>query len=156
MSDASGNDGSNGGEEERPERNGDGSDGGSDGDSQSEQRQETSTLQTVVILVSVGLTVLLFAYAGWQMVVAPGTAVPPQVAIEETRSMANDSVAVDVRLRNPNSVGLVTATVQSDCSSPPPTVQFSYVPASSTRTGTLVCPPGTTNASVSMANWVSP
>jgi hypothetical protein len=77
------------------------------------------------------------------------------VTVVGTEPLPNGSVAVTVELRNPMDVGLVTATVESDCTSPPAEVQFSYVPASTRRTGTLVCPAGTTDPSVSMANWVS-
>jgi hypothetical protein len=77
------------------------------------------------------------------------------VSVVGTETVENGSVAVEVRLRNPRGVGLVTATAQSDCSSPPTQVEFSYVPAASTRTGTLVCPAGTTAPNVSLANWVA-
>lgn len=152
MSGGSEGDGKNGGG--RPEHNRGEGDGGSGGDGRSERDGETSTAEKAVILLSVAVTLLLFAYAGWQMAFGP-TSAAPQVTVEGTERLANDSVAVTVRLRNPGDVGLITATVQSNCSSTPQTVQFSYVPAASTRTGTLVCPPDTTDPSVSMANWIS-
>ena len=140
-------------------RNADGGDhesGGNDrrDDGQSEQQQGTSTVDKVIMVISVTVTVLLFAYAGWQ-IVTPPQGDTPQVSVVGTDTLRNGDVAVTVRLRNPKDVGLITATVESNCSSPPAEVQFSYVPASSTRSGTVVCPAGTTDPSVSIANWVS-
>lgn len=136
-----GKNGSNGPGEESGDGDGDGSDEG------------VSTVEMAVILVSVLFTLLLFGYVGWQMVAAP-SGTTPSVSVVGTEPVDNGSVAVEVELRNPRGVGLVTATVQADCSSPPPQVSFSYVPAASTRTGTLICPPGTTAPNVSLANWV--
>ncbi|WP_459194262.1 hypothetical protein [Halosimplex sp. J119] len=135
--------GQNGGSE-----NGPGQNGGS-GD-----QQGPSWAEKGVMVVSVAFTVLLFAYAGWQMVGTP-TGETPQVSVEGTDPLENGSVAVTVRLRNPSDVGLVSATVEANCSSPPPEIGFSYVPAASTRTGTLVCPRRTTDPSVSVSSWVS-
>lgn len=122
-------------------------------DSESEQQPDASTAEKVVMVLSVALTIVLFAYAGWQIVTPPQAETPEATVVEET-SLEDGSVAVTVQLRNPSDVGLITATVESNCTSPPPQVEFSYVPASSTRTGTLVCPPGATDPSVSLANWV--
>lgn len=116
--------------------------------------QGTSTAEKAVIVISVAFTLLLFAYAGWQIATPPRTDVP-QASVVGTEQLDDGSVAVTVRLRNPKDVGLVSATVESNCTTPPPQVEFSYVPASTTRTGTLVCPSGTTDPSASVANWVS-
>lgn len=123
-------------------------------DDDSDRRQQASAAEKAVLAISIVLTVVLFAYGGWQIVSPPQGPVP-EAAITETQPLEDGSVAVTVELRNPTDVGLVTATVQSNCSSTPPQVEFSYVPASSTRTGTLVCPPGTTDPSVSLTNWVN-
>lgn len=128
--------------------------GGGNGDGDADQSQ-TSTAHKAVVVVSVTFTVLLFAYAGWQMAAPPAQTNAPQVSVVDTAPIEDGNVAVTVRLRNPTDVGLVTVTVESNCSSPPAEVQFSYVPASSTRTGTLVCPSGTTSPTVSVANWIS-
>lgn len=133
---------------------GDGPDDGGDAERRNDRKRTASTAEKAVITISVTFTLLLFAYAGWQMAV-PQQADDPQVSVVGTEPMPDGSVAVRVRLRNPTDVGFVSVTVQSSCSSPPPAVQFSYVPALSSRTGTLVCPPGTTNPAVSIANWVS-
>lgn len=136
---------------------GDGSTGsGNDrrGASDQQERRQASLAEKGVIVISIAFTLLLFIYAGWQIATEPAMDVP-QVSVVETEALADGRVAVTVRLRNPNDVGLVSATVQSSCSSPPAEVQFSYVPASATSEGTVVCPSGTTDPSVSLANWVS-
>lgn len=124
-----------------------------DGGRQSDQQEQTSTAEKALIAISVAFTLFLFAYAGWQIVTPPQTDVP-QASVVGTERLADGSVAVSVRLRNPADVGLVTATVESNCTTPPPSIEYSYVPASSNRTGTLVCPAGTTDPSVSVSNWM--
>ena len=129
---------------------------GDDGDQADSQRQrEHSTAEKAVMVVSIAFTISLLAFAGWQMATAPSTGAEPTVSVVETEPMENGSVAVTVRLRNSKDVGLVSATVSADCTSPPAEVAFSYVPAASDRTGTIVCPPGTTDPDVSMASWVT-
>lgn len=121
--------------------------------SESGQQQGASPAEKVVMVISIVTTVLLFAYAGWQIVTLP-QAGTPEATVVETASIQNGSVAVMVQLRNPSDSGLITATMGANCTSPPAQVMFSYIPASSTRTGTLVCPAGTTDPFVSLANWV--
>ena len=106
------------------------------------------------MVVSVLFTVSLFVFVGWQVVSGP-TAADPQATVVDTRTAANGSVVVTVELRNRQEIGLVSATVEVDCATPPPTVQFSYVPADSVRRGRLVCPPGTNDTSVGVSSWVN-
>ena len=121
---------------------------------QSNGKKRPSTVEKVVMVVSVLFTLSLVAYAGWQMAMTPNTSAP-NASVADIESLPNGDVAVTVRLRNPRDVGLISATVESQCTTPPPSVQFTYVPASTTRQGTLVCPPGTTNPNVSVTNWVA-
>ncbi len=123
-------------------------------DDQSQQQTGTSTAEKAVMILSTTFTVLLFVYAGWQLA-TPAVADAPEVSITGTEPVGNGSVAVTVQLQNPSDTGLITAAVESDCSSPPVAVSFSYIPADSTRTGTLVCPAETTEPSVTVVNWVS-
>lgn len=122
MGSNSGSGGNDGGQQRSTSGNADGSDGQTGGDNQNgggqSGSQGASTVEKGVTVVSVAFTLLLFAHVGWQMVVPPQTTTP-QVSVGETEPMANGSVAVTVRLRNPANVGLITATVQSNCSSPP-------------------------------------
>ncbi|SFS00462.1 hypothetical protein SAMN05216559_2363 [Halomicrobium zhouii] len=114
---------------------------------------ETSTTQKVVMAVSILFTLSLVAYGAAQMAATP-SGVAPSATVVGTDTMPNDEVAVSVRLRNPGDVGLVSVTVEADCARPPPSVQLTYVPASTRRQATLVCPAGTTDPNVSVANWV--
>lgn len=106
------------------------------------------------MIVSVLLTVVLFTFAGWQMVSGP-TAAQPQATVVGTQTTANGSVVVTVELRNRQDIGLVSATVEADCDTPPPEVGFEYVPADSVRRGQLVCPPGSGTPTVSVSSWVN-
>lgn len=114
---------------------------------------ETGTVEKAVMAFSIAIAVLLFAYAGFQALGGASSA-PPEATVVGTERLSDDSVAVRVQIRNPRDTGLVAATVESDCTSPPPEVRFSYLPADSTETGTLVCPANTTSPNVSVANWI--
>lgn len=131
------------------------SDGGQSGEEESRQQREPSAAEKAVMVVSIAFTVSLFAFAGWQMAMAPSDGAEPEVSVVGMEPMEDGSVAVTVRLRNPRNVGLISATVSSNCTSPPTELEFSYIPADSDRTGTLVCPPGTRTSSVSVVSWVS-
>lgn len=130
-----------------------GGSGGNGGGDQSNGKQGASTVEKVVMVVSVLFALSLLAYGGWQMAVTPD-ATTPNATMVGTDATPSGDVAVTVRLRNPRDVGLVSATVESDCTTPSPEVQFTYVPASTTRQATLVCPPGTTAPDATVVNWV--
>lgn len=123
------------------------------GGGQSSGKQGTSTAQLAVMVVSVLFTLSLLAYGGWQVVTAP-EATTPTVSVAETETLPVGDVAVTAQLSNPSYVGLVSATVEANCTTPPPSVELRYVPASSTRRATLVCPGGTTDPGVSVTDWV--
>ena len=142
MSGRGGDDGSEGGRSGVARRS-------DDGDDRSEGK---STVEKAVMAVSVAFTLLLFAYAGWQLVAVPSGGVPA-ASVADSQTLSNGSVAVTVRVRNPSNVGLITATVESPCTDPPVELQFTYLPADATRTGTLVCPPGSTSPTVSVTSW---
>lgn len=124
------------------------------GGGQSRNEQRTTTAEKAVMVVSVLFTLSLITYGGLQMVTTPdGTT--PNAAVVETEPLPSGEVAVTIRLTNPGDVGLISTTIAANCSTPQPSVQLTYVPASSTRQGTLVCPPDTTNPNVSVTNWVT-
>lgn len=145
----------NGGGGNSGQNGGGGNSDQNDGGSQSNGSRTTTTAEKAVMVVSVLFTISLVIYGGWQMAVAP-TATTPNATVVETETIPSGDVAVTVRLRNPGDVGLISATVEANCSTPPPSVELTYVPALSTRQGKLVCPPGTTDPNVSVANWVTP
>lgn len=134
--------------------NGNGSGQRQGSDDQSDGQDKPSTPEKAVMAVSIVFTVLLFAYAGWQMAMTP-SGTTPQPTVVGTETLENGSVAVTVRLRNSQGIGLISATVSSNCTSPPAEYRFTYVPAVSDRKATLVCPPGTSDPSVSISNWES-
>lgn len=158
-SDSSQNDGN-----ERPPRNGNGEQsarkdasgksgpngpsGGSNG------KQKPSTAEKAVMVVSVLVTLSLITYGGLQMVMTQDGATP-SAAVVGTEILPNGDVAVTVKLTNAGDVGLISTTVEANCSTPPPSVELTYVPARSTRRATLVCPSGTTSPTVSVSNWVT-
>ena len=128
-------------------------DGGRDGGGGHSDGKQ-STVEVAVMVVSILFTAALFTFAGWQMVSGPTTA-QPQATVVGTETVANGSVVVTVELRNRQDIGLVSATVGADCSTPPPEVRFEYIPASSNRRGNLVCPPGSETPTVSVSSWVN-
>lgn len=128
---------------------GGGSNGGDDGGS-----DDVPAAEKVVMAASVAFTVALFGVAVWYAVTGSG-AVAPTVSVVESQPTADGGVAYTVVLHNPGDVGLVSATVEAGCADPPAEVVFENVPASGRRTGTVVCPPGTTDPAVSVSTWIA-
>lgn len=112
------------------------------------------TAEKAMMALSFLFTVALLSYVGWQVVAGPASAPEPSVQVAGTETLSDGRVAVTVELRNQQDRGLIAATVESRCTSPPASVQFTYVPADATQTGTLVCPPGTENPQASVTSWV--
>ncbi|WP_254546558.1 hypothetical protein [Halomarina pelagica] len=50
-------------------------------------------------------------------------------------------------------VGLVSVTVEANCTPPPTELTFQHVSTDSRRVGRSVCPPGTTDPGVSVSSW---
>lgn len=116
------------------------------------EQQEPSTAEKVVTAISVAFTVLVFSYAVWHAVEPPdGT--HPEVEVVGTERADNGSVLVHVLFKGSGDRGLASATVETDCTQPPPELTFEHVPADGRERGTLVCPPGTTDPSVSVSSW---
>lgn len=130
-----------------------GDDGSGDGLVAESGSDQVSTAEKVVMVVSVGFTVLLFGFAIWQAVTGPG-ALAPTVSVQGSQPAPGDDVQFTVQLRNPGDVGLVSVTVEAGCTDPPAEVVFENVPADGRRTGTVVCPSGTTDPQVSVSTWV--
>lgn len=154
----SGDDRSRNGSENDGGRNGDGGNGGrsggggGNGDGGSDD-DGPSGAEKAVMAISVGFTLALFAFVVWQAMTTP-TGVPPQASVIGTQSMSDGSVTVSVRLDNPSDVGLQMATVEVDCTSPPPEIQFQNVPADDYQIGYVNCPSGTSNPNASVSWWI--
>lgn len=112
-----------------------------------------STAEKVVMVVSALFTLVFFSFALWQVVAAPATG-DPTVRVADTRTTAGGEVVVTVELRNTQDVGLSTAIVEAQCTSPPTELTFQHVPSGGRRTGQIVCPPGTEDPKVSLASWI--
>lgn len=109
-------------------------------------------VEKVVMVASVLFTLSLFGFAIWQSLTGASAAAP---AVGVTGSeVTTDGVQYTVELRNEGDVGLVSATVVVRCTDPPTTFTFANVPASGHREGTVVCPPGTADPTVSVVTWV--
>jgi len=114
---------------------------------------DISTAEKAVMVISVGFTVTLFGFAIAQALMAPGPAEPTVVIIDE-RPASDGDVIYTVELRNHDDVGLVSATVEAACTDPPAELRFQNIPASGTREGSVVCPPGTRDPALSVTTWV--
>lgn len=112
-----------------------------------------STAEKAVMAVSAAVTVALFGFALWHALAGPG-AVAPNVAVVDSQPAPSGGVAFTVELRNRGDLGLVSATVEAGCTDPPTEIVFQNVPADGHRTGTVVCPPGTSDPGVSVTTWV--
>lgn len=114
---------------------------------------EPSTAEKVVMGISVTFTVLLFAYVLWQAIITP-SAVSPEANVIGTSTMTDGDVRVRVELINNQDIGLTLATVEVDCSSPPPELEFQHVPADGRVTGYVTCPSGTSSPEASVSTWI--
>lgn len=128
-------------------------DGENSDDRARSKSDEPSTAEKAVMAISVAFTVLLFGYVIWQAAVTPSTG-SPEANVVGVSTMEDGSVRVNVELINERDLGLITATVEVDCASPPPEIAFQNVPADSRSTGYVTCPPGTSNPSASVSAWI--
>lgn len=105
-----------------------------------------------LMVMSVIFTVALLSFVLWQALTTTATPIPT-ASVTATETLPGGDVQVSVVFRNPQSVGLVMATVEVDCDTPPPELTFEHVPADGRRTGTVICPPGTTNPTATVSTW---
>lgn len=132
-------------------------DGGSrddEGGAGTDDSDGMSAAEQAVMAASVGFTVALFGVALWYAFTGPG-AVTPAVTVLDSQQSPGGDVVFTVELRNPGDVGLVSVTVSAECTDPPTELTFENVPATARRTGRVVCPPGTSDPSVSVSSWVT-
>jgi len=133
-------------------------DGGSDsGDGQrgsgDDGERERSRAEQAVALVSVVFTVLLFAFLVWQALHVSASATPA-AHVQSVDDLPGNRTGVTVVLANPVPEGLLLATVEVDCTQPPPSIDFTHVPTDGRETAVLVCPDGTTsNATANVTVW---
>lgn len=123
--------------------------GGGESDGENE---DVPLFEKAVMAVSVLFTLSLFGFAVWQSLTGAG-AVAPAVGLTGSEASA-DGIQYTVELRNEGDIGLVSATVEVGCTDPPITFTFANVPAGGRRVGTVVCPPGTSDPTVSVVAWV--
>ena len=125
---------------------------------QSDRREDESDdegpslADRLIVVTSTVFTLLLFAYVIWQGATTPIDA-SPTATVVGTDTLQDGSVEVTVEFENPQDIGLVSATVEVDCGTPPPELTFDHVPADDRRTGYVICPSGTENPSASVTSW---
>jgi hypothetical protein len=115
--------------------------------------QRARRFEVVVVTISAILVVALLGYAAWQTATASG-AVSPQTHIKDTTTQSDGSVIVTVSLSNPQDHGLEQVTVTTVCEKKSIPVLFEHVPAMSTETAQVMCPPGTDRPMVSISSWI--
>lgn len=120
--------------------------------SDDEGDEGSSLAERVFMAMSVIFTVALFSFVIWQASTTP-TMVEPSATVTDTEQLPGGEVKVTVSFRNPQDVGLVMATVEVDCDTPPPELTFELVPADDQRTGHVICPPGTTDPTATVSTW---
>jgi hypothetical protein len=107
----------------------------------------------IVVAISAVLVLALLGYAAWQTATASG-AVSPQTHIEGTTTQSDGSVIVTISLSNPQDHGFEQVTVTTVCEKRTIPVLFEHVPAKSTETARVLCPPGTDHPIVSLSSWI--
>ncbi|MFD1646503.1 hypothetical protein [Haloarchaeobius litoreus] len=114
-------------------------------------------LETGIMIVSALLLVGLLGYIASQAIVAP-TAAEPTATIDSVEPLPSDSpqggsIRVTVSLENEGETGLSSVEVVVRCGSVERSLVFTHVPARGHRTGTVICPRGTT-PTANIAAWI--
>lgn len=111
-------------------------------------------LERAIVVASVLLVLGTLGYVGWQ---ATGTTADgvPSATVERVEPMPGpdaDRSRVRVRLDNRRGTGLATVSVAVHCGDAERSLSFEHVPAGGHRTGTVVCPGGST-AVAEVVSW---
>lgn len=130
-----------------------GEDGSGEGSADSGDDGSALWVDRILMAISAVFTVALFAFVIWQGVTTPSAGVPT-AQVTGTETLQDGDVRVAVTFRNPRDVGLVLATVEVDCDTPPPELTFEHVPADDRRTGHVICPSGTENPNATVSTWI--
>lgn len=114
-------------------------------------------LEAGIMIVSALLLVGLFGYIASQAIVAPAAA-EPTATVDSVERVPPDSpqagsLRVTVSLKNEGETGLSSVEVAVRCGSVERSLSFTHVPARGHKTGTVICPQGTT-PDVSVATWI--
>jgi hypothetical protein len=114
-------------------------------------------LESVIVVVSVILIIGILGYLGSQAVTEPSTP-NPIATIDSVDSVRADdprsgSVRVTVALDNRGETGLSSVAVAVQCGETERSLVFTRVPARGHRTGTVICPRGTT-PTASVTTWI--
>lgn len=113
---------------------------------------ESMWAERLLMAASVVFTVMLFSFVLWQASTTPATA-EPTATVTETETLSGGDVKVTISFQNAQDVGLIMATAEVDCDTPPPELTFEHVPADDRRTGYVICPPETTDPIVTVSTW---
>lgn len=114
-------------------------------------------LEGVIMVLSVLLIVGVLGYLVSQAVVTPDGP-KPTAAVESVEPFpadepGSDTVRVTFRLDNEGETGLQSVEVEVRCGGNERSLLFSYVPGNGHRTGTAICPQGSTPR-VSVVAWI--
>lgn len=110
-------------------------------------------LELVIVVASVLLIAGMLGYVLWQAAVTPEPA-DPVATVDGVEPMADaDRQQVTILVENEGGTGLTSVRVAVRCGSLESSLEFAYLSPGGRRTGTVVCPAGTT-PEVAVENWV--
>ena len=113
---------------------------------------DQSTAQRLVTVLSLALTLVIFAALVWQAVTAPAGQ-QPRVSVVDTTALSDGNEVVTVAVENPAAVGFESVTVDVGCTDPPVTETVEHVPAGDRRAVHVVCPDWNGSASARVRSW---
>lgn len=123
-----------------------------DGDTGS-GRSGAALVERAIVVVSVLLIAGMLGYVFWQASSGPSTPDPAaEVASVESRQ-GSEQQSVTVTLTNTGDTGLSTVWVSVRCGDRAATLEFTHVAGGARRTGTVICPAGTT-PEASVQSWI--
>lgn len=124
-----------------------------DASSKNDNSGAAGLLERVIVVASVLLILGTLGYIAWQAAGTSTTADPIAIveAVEPTSS--GERLHVAVRLDNRRGTGLTSVQVAVRCGVTERSLEFTHVPAGGHRTGSVVCPAGTTPEAV-VETWI--
>lgn len=110
-------------------------------------------LELAIVATSVVLIVGTLGFVAWQAV-GTQTGADPVATVEEVSTVADtDRLRVVVRLENRRTTGLTSVQVGVSCGATRRSLEFTHVPTGGHRTGSVVCPAGTT-PDATVETWI--
>lgn len=124
-----------------------------DASSQNDTSGAADLLEQLIVAASVLLIIGTLGYIAWQAAGTSTTADPVASVDTVEATSGGERLRVVVRLDNLRGTGLTSVQVAVRCGVTERSLEFTHVPAGGHRTGSVVCPAGTTPEAI-VETWI--